>query len=201
MLSGKLTYSDYQSISHQAPDFGEEPLDQEQFRQVMGKMDILLSGASLPRAAIADLAVSNMRLTVEGDDSVGYDVIIESPGAATQHAYLVRTGSSLKVLGFSSDSSDATEAAPAALQALAENNLAAAQKWLDRARDRIRMAGSDDPVAFSPLPDFNGPGAVNASTMRTAALVLMQPKALKGHLWPVWLPPAMAPRPTPNEIA
>ena len=110
------------------------------------------AATGLPLVTIADLAVSNVRLTVDGDDSTGYKIIIESPGAAAQEVYVVRVGTTYKVAAFAASGSNIEELAPLALYAIENNNLAAAKKWLDRARDKIHVTGGDDPLSGQPFP-------------------------------------------------
>ena len=75
------------------------------------------------------------------------------------------------------------ELAPLALRALEKNNPAAARKWLDRARDKIHVSGSDDPLAGSPFPYFwTERQDADIPTIRTAALVLLPSKDLKGRV-------------------
>jgi len=68
-----------------------------------------------------------------------------------------------------------------ALVDIDRNNLVAAQKWLDRARDKIHMSGGDDPLAGRPFPYFWTKGQeADASAVRTATLVLLRSKEVKG---------------------
>lgn len=66
------------------------------------------------------------------------------------------------------------------LAELQKNNLAAARKWLDRARDKIHIGGGDDPLDGNPFPHFWTKGQEgDVSAIRLAALVLMPSKQLK----------------------
>ena len=42
-----------------------------------------------------------MHDTVEGDDSLGYKITVESPGAPAHDLYVIREGVNYKVAGFS----------------------------------------------------------------------------------------------------
>jgi len=94
---------------------------------------------------------------------------------------VIKDGGHYKVAAFAMSGANLEEIAPLALQALEKNNLAAAKKWLDRARDKIHASGGDDPLAGSPFPYFWTKGQeADVSAMRTAALVLLRSKAVKG---------------------
>ena len=49
-----------------------------------------LGSTGLPLITIADLALSNMHYTVDGNDSLGYKITIEAAGAPAQDLYVVR---------------------------------------------------------------------------------------------------------------
>jgi tetratricopeptide (TPR) repeat protein len=180
MLSGKLTLNEFKSMVHVDPaDAGE--LDQEQFQSMMSGLKSQAGAVGLPLDTIADLAVSNMRFTVDGDDSVGYKIIVEPAGAASQDVYVVKDRNHYKIAAFSTGVSPVEELAPLALQAIENNDLSAARKWLDRARDQVHISGDDDPLAGQPFPYFWTKGQnSDGPTMRTAALVLLRSKAVKG---------------------
>jgi tetratricopeptide (TPR) repeat protein len=178
MLSGNLTFEEFKSITYPAPD---EDFGHQQFDQMMSTLAGQL-GNSLPLINIADLAVANMHYTVDGDDSLGYKIIVEAAGAEAQNTYVIRDAGHYKLVAFSGSGSSNPEAmAPLALAELDKNNLAAARKWLDRARDEIHMSSGDDPLAGSTFPHFWTKGQdTDPSAMRTAALVLLQSKQVKG---------------------
>ena len=178
MLSGNLTFDEFKSLTYPGPDadFG-----QQQFDQMMSTLKGQL-GDSLPLINIADLAVANMHYTVDGDDSLGYKIIVEAAGAEAQNTYVVRDAGRYKIAAFSSSGSvDAEALAPLALAELDKNNLAAARKWLDRARDEVHMNAGDDPLSGQPFPHFWTKGQdPDPTAMRTAALVLLHSKEVKG---------------------
>jgi tetratricopeptide (TPR) repeat protein len=182
LLSEKMTIEEFRSLSYTDSQFPGDPMDQKQLQEMMSLLKLQLGSTGLPPVTVADMAVSNMHFTVDGDDSVGYKVIIESPGAPTQEAYIVRDGDHYKVAGYSaSGPPNLEDLAPLALRALEKNNLAAARKWLDRAREKIHVSGDDDPLAGPPFPYFWTKGQeADAATIRTAALVLLGSKDLKG---------------------
>jgi tetratricopeptide (TPR) repeat protein len=183
MASGKITFEEFRSLMHNDPDMPpNETLDQKQFQEILGTLRLQLSEAGLPLVTLADLGTSNMHYTIDGDDSVGYKIIVEGPGAAPQDVYVVKDGNQYKAAVFSgSGPVDYEDLAPLALRALEKNNLAAARKWLDRAREKLSISGGDDPLAGQPFPYFWTKGQeADVSTIRTAALVLLPSKDVKG---------------------
>jgi tetratricopeptide (TPR) repeat protein len=181
MLSGQLTFQETKSLVYADPKDTEGVRDEKEFHDMMSQLSSQMAATGLPLITIADLAVSNMHYTVDGDDTLGYKIIVESPGAAAQDLYVVKDGGRYKVAAFAESGSDIEGIAPLALQALENKNPAAAKKWLDRARDKIHVNGGDDPLAGQPFPYFWTKGQeADIPTMRTAALVLLRSKGLEG---------------------
>jgi len=181
MLSGALTLEEFRSLLYIDPLASDGIPSQEQFDRMMSTLRSQMQSTQLPLTAIADLAVSNMHYTVDGNDSLGYKLIIEAPAAAAQTMFAVRDGSRYRVAAFSaSDQTDPEEIAFLALHELDKNNLPAARTWLDRARDLIHINSGDDPISDQPFPHFWTKGQeADASVIRTAALVLLPSKYLK----------------------
>jgi len=181
MLSGQLTFAEFKSMVYMDANESDATQEERQFHDTMSGLKLQMAATGLPLVTIADLAVSNMHYTVDGDDALGYKIIIESPGAAAQDVYVIKDGSHYKVAAFAVSGSNLEDLAPLALQAIEKNNLAAAKKWLDRARDKIHVSGGDDPLAGNPFPYFWTKGQdADVSAMRTAALVLLRSQAIKG---------------------
>src|SRR5258706_15368041 len=116
---------------------------------MMSMLRSQITSSGTPLINIADTVVSNMHCTVEGDDSSGYKVTLESPGAAAQEAFVVRDAGEYKIAAFSSETtgSNTEDLAWLVLRELKKDNLAPARVWLDRARDRIHASGGDDPLS------------------------------------------------------
>src|SRR5215831_18943895 len=140
-----------------------------------------MAGAALPLPVIADLVVSNMKFSVDGDDTLGYKIVVEAAGAAAQDVFVIREGGRYKIAAFSAtEDSDPRELAFLALRQLQNNDLPGAKKWLDRARDKIHMGGGDDPLSGALYPSFWTKGQeADGSAVRLAALVLLPSKQLK----------------------
>lgn len=182
MLSGKLTLKQFQSMSYQGSPDEHESLNEKQFHQMVATTRSQLGATGLPLITIADLALSNMHFTVDGDDSLGYKIRIEATGAPAQDLYVVRDGGSYKLAAYSpSDTVAPEDLAWLALKEVDNNNLTAARKWLDRARDKIHASTGDDPLSGALFAySWNKGQESDAAGMRTAALVLLPSKELKG---------------------
>ena len=183
MISGTLTLDEFKSLTYPDPFNPDNSVDKQQFQQMMSTLKLQMAVTGLPLTTLADLTASTMHYTVEGDDSVGYKIIIESPGAAAEDIFVVRDAGHYKIAAFSAtDQVVPEQLAPIVLRELDDDNLAAARKWLDRARDRVHIGGGDDPLAGQPFPHFwtKGQGA-DATAVRTAALVLLPSKDLNNQ--------------------
>jgi len=182
VLSGKLTLEEYRSFIYEDPEFPNDPIEEKQFQETMSTLKSQESNAEFSLVTIADLTMSNMRYTIDGDDAVGYKIIIESPGEAAREMYVVKNGVRYQVVGYSlAGPAKMIDVAPLALRALEHNNLIAARKWLDRAREKIQIAAGDDPLSGNTFPHFWTKGQdADASTIRTATLTLLRVRYLKG---------------------
>ena len=197
LMSGRMTLGEFKSLVYIDPQLTADVPEEKQFQQNMAMLRCPALGIGLPRVTIADMVMSNMHYTVDGDDNVGYKIIMESPGAAAQeHAYVTGASGHYQVAGFSATGNDdMDDLAILAMRAAEKNNLAAARKWLDRARERIQISGGDDPLEGPPFPYFWTKGqAGDAGAVRTAALALLPSKSLKGPIWLPWTAPAMPPK-------
>jgi transglutaminase-like putative cysteine protease/Tfp pilus assembly protein PilF len=160
---------------------GDSKKDREDFRTQMFQMRTQLEKSGIPLDILGDIALSSMRYSVEGTDAVGYKVTVEPLGAKEQEAFVVREDGRYRLVTLVEGQKPPQELGWQALELLKSNDLAGARQWLDWARERIHMGGSDDPLSVQPFPYFwtkGQPG--DTSAVETAALVLVPSKELKG---------------------
>lgn len=156
--------------------------DAQEFRQMIFQLKVQLEKNGLPLETAGDIVLNNARYSLEGNDAQGYRITTETPGAAPQQAFIVKEDGSFKILEYSFAADKSPESLGwQALELLNKNDLPGARQWLDWAREKIHMNGSDDPLAVQPFPYFWTKGQEgDAETIRTAALVLVPSKELKG---------------------
>lgn len=179
------TTSDYDQVlklmSRNAVRSSDAKKEGREFLQSMYTLRLQTEKNGVPFETVGDIVLSNVRYSVEGNDEQGYRVTVETPGAAPQEAYVVREEGSYKLLEFSFGSKLPENLGWQALDLLKKNDLPGARKWLDWARERIHMGGSDDPLSVQPFPYFWTKGQEgDADAIRTAALVLVPSKELQG---------------------
>jgi transglutaminase-like putative cysteine protease/tetratricopeptide (TPR) repeat protein len=152
------------------------------YRQVMFALKKTADQGGVTVVTLGDVAISNARFSVEGNDASGYSITMEALGAQVQHVYVVREDGQYKILHFSSSASEVPgEIGWEVLARLEQNDLAGARKWLDRARERVHISEADDPLSGQPFPHFWTKGQEgDANAIRTAALILLPSKLLKG---------------------
>lgn len=178
LLSGQATRNGVKSLVYLDPEDSDNELSEDQFQKLGASIKGQLR--DFPLVTYADLALSNMHMGVEGDDSLGYRINVEIPGAPARQVYVVRDQGRYKFAAFSSSNSP-EDLAWLVLQEVDKNNLVAARKWLDRAREKLSASSGDDPLSGHPFPYFWTKGQdADAFAMRTAALVLLPAKTLKG---------------------
>jgi tetratricopeptide (TPR) repeat protein/transglutaminase-like putative cysteine protease len=185
LLSGNLKWDEYKSMLYLNPEKSEDELDETQFKKRMSTVKLGLISTGTPLVNIADTMVSNMRVTVEGDDSSGYKVTVESPGSAAREIFVVRDEGRYKIAAFSSETtaSNTEDLAWLALGELKKNNLSAAKVWLDRARESVHASSGDDPLSGAVFPQFWTKGQdADASAIRLAAVVLLPSKQAGPYL-------------------
>ena len=123
------------------------------------------------RAAFtADIALATIEMEAEGDDMNGYRVRGRNAGD-NMALYLVREKGELRLAG------DHERAAAIALQALRfaeRDNLPAARKWLDWARDHVTPGFTDDPMTSAPFASVWTQGKqATLDEARLAAAILL----------------------------
>jgi tetratricopeptide (TPR) repeat protein/transglutaminase-like putative cysteine protease len=185
LLSGDLKLDEFKSMLYMPPGTSTEPVDEKQFKKMMSMVKAQLASSGTPPINIADTVASNMHCTAEGDDSTGYRVTVESPGASAQEVFVVRDGGDYKIAALSTETtgSNTEDLAWLVLRDLKQNNLAGARIWLDRARDRIHASSGDDPLSGALFPHFWTKGQdADARAMHTAALVLLPSKQAGSYL-------------------
>jgi transglutaminase-like putative cysteine protease/Tfp pilus assembly protein PilF len=156
--------------------------DAQEFHQMLFQLKDKLEKNGVPFETVGDIVLNNARYSVEGNDAQGYRITVETPGAAPQHAFVVKENGSYKLLEYTMAGENSPENLGwQALELLNKNDLTGARQWLDWAREKIHMNGSDDPLAVQPFPYFWTKGQEgDAEAIRTAALVLIPSKELKG---------------------
>lgn len=122
---------------------------------------------------IADFAMSAIEITQDGDEKVGLRLRGRAPGAGNVGEftiYMVREKDQYRMAG----SDDSTpELALRALRLAEENDVAAARRWLDWAREHV-SGGGDDPVASEPFAGVWTRGKeATTDEIRLAAAVLL----------------------------
>ena len=169
-------------LSRNATRSSDTKKDAEDFHQMMFQLKEKLAKNGVPFETVGDIVLNNARYSVEGNDAQGFRITIETPGAAPQHAFVVKEDASYKLLAYSiAGQSSSEDLGWQALELLNKNDLPGARQWLDWAREVIHMDGSDDPLAVQPFPYFWTKGQEgDAEAIRTAALVLVPSKKLKG---------------------
>ena len=157
--------------------------DKDKYRQIAFQIKGQAAKSGLTPASLADIAISNARYSVEGDDALGYKITMEPFGGAAQHIYIIREDGQYKCLHYSASASDVPEEIGwEVLARLGKNDLPGARKWLDWARELVHISDNDDPLAGQPFPHFwtkDQEGDANA--IRTAAFVLLPSKLLQGE--------------------
>ena len=133
--------------------------------------------------ALGDIALSSARFSLDGDDSIGYRVTMETLGGLSQQAFVVREDGRFKLVEFTGPGDKVPENMGwEILSRLDRDDVAGARKWLDWARDKVHINAGDDPLSGQPFPHFWSKGqAGDESAARTAALILIQSKYLKGQ--------------------
>ncbi|HYH09319.1 MAG TPA: DUF3857 domain-containing protein [Thermoanaerobaculia bacterium] len=119
----------------------------------------------------ADMALASIETDVDGDDATGYRVRARNFGDSELALYVARENGELRMAG------DHDTPAALALQALRfaeKDNLAAARKWLDWARDHVAPGFTDDALMSVPFASVWTQGKQGTlEEVRLAAAILL----------------------------
>jgi Flp pilus assembly protein TadD/transglutaminase-like putative cysteine protease len=160
----------------------ESKNEEQEFQRTMFGVRRQTEKNGIPYETVGDIVLSNARYSAEGNDAQGYRVTVETPGATAKEAFVVRENGVYKLLDFNFGGKPPENLGWQALELLKNNDIVGARKWLDWAREQIHMSGSDDPLSVQPFPYFWTKGQEgDADAIRTAALVLVSSKELKGE--------------------
>ena len=149
----------------------QEVMDEIRTDAEMSQARAQLAKLSLPVEVVIDLSLSNMQLSVDGDDATGYHMVLQAMGAKNQSMFAVKENGKYYMVGLKQATSDL---GPLVLQHLEDKNLEAARKVLDWARADVQIASGDDPLAGWAFPHLWTRGdPADAEKMRNAALSMV----------------------------
>ena len=158
--------------------------DTDDFRRAQRVLVNALTRQELAFDVGADLLFSNVRVNVEGDDTLGYRVQLRAAGES-QSFYVVREDGAYRILAV------APMVGPLGLMALERidaNDFAGTRRWLDWARMELRALNSEDPLEG---PAFARAWTVGAeadlAAARAAAAMLLADCALGERALPLLL--------------
>jgi tetratricopeptide (TPR) repeat protein len=144
---------------------GRGSSSQRQGRKAIKKKDITVN-------LMADLALSAIDITQDGDEPVGYRLRGRTPGGQGSDftAYMVKENGEYRLAGLDSSPSGL---ALRAFRLAVKNDVATARHWLDWAREHV-SGGGDDPVASEPFAALWTRGReATVDEVRLAAAVLL----------------------------
>ena len=125
---------------------------------------------------IADLYLQNVQVKATGEDTVGYRLIVQSPGYPNQRVFIVKENGRYLMLA---NAGWLVPAGAEVLERLARQDSAGAIAIVAWARDAMTIPGVDDPYAGAPLARFwdqgQRMGEPRAIELAAAAMLLQSP--------------------------
>jgi len=109
-----------------------------------------LANEDIPTPMAADLLLSNLKMSVEGDDQTGFRIRTSGFGSTPDVMLVTRKNAGFQLVVFE----DFTPVGREVLQRLAANDLKGAKIWLDWTREILRMNNGDDPLGGRLFPRF-----------------------------------------------
>lgn len=150
--------------------------EREATERTAGVMLAAASRNGMSLDIMADLALQGAQVRATGDDTVGYRVVLQSPGYPNQRAYVVKEDGRYKTLA---NSQWPVPAGLEVLDRLARQDAAGAIAVVAWARDGATAASSDDPYAGAAFPRFwkqgQREGDVRAVELAGAAMLVQSP--------------------------
>ena len=166
----------------------EESMERSRAKHEAGQARAQIAKSGLPPDVLADIVLSNLQLTAEGDDKLGYRIMMQPLGAKSTAMYVVKEDGKYALLGSESDIDDVCAEALVRLNA---NDLAGARKLLDWLRSDMQISGGDDPLSGTLFPRMWTRGQeADAETIRAAALSMVDTRRDAGK----WIPALIAAR-------
>jgi tetratricopeptide (TPR) repeat protein/transglutaminase-like putative cysteine protease len=156
--------------------------EREKFSVVFTVIRNQAEKSGLTPIALSEIALSSARYSVEGSESLGFKITVQTMGSEPQYVYITREDGQYRCLQYSSSSNEVPEEIGwEVLSRLEKHDLAGARKWLDWAREAVHLSENDDPFSGQSFPHFWTKGQEgDAAAIRTAALILLPSKYLTG---------------------
>jgi len=127
----------------------------------------------VPAAMAPDLVISNLQMSVDGDDQSGFR-IRAMLGDTPQTILIARRAAGYRIVVLD----DASATGREVLRRLATNDFKAAKTWLDWEREELTSSSGDDPLGGAVFPRFWTRGdEPDPTRMKLAALALLADKA------------------------
>ncbi len=133
----------------------------KKMRQSVRQLQPGLARGGMSLSLVADLVLSVMQMSVEGNDATGYRIRTQSPGTSSQVFYVVREDGQYKLLGgigkpgeSEREGEGEADVGLGVLHAITQGHLEQARHWLDWLRDDQLPAGGEDPLSGPLLPRF-----------------------------------------------
>jgi len=161
-------------------DGSEGPVDLKDLRSLSQRIRYE-AGSEFASDARGDVILSNVKLAPEGDDKLGYRVMLQMMQLNGMPVYVTKGSSGYKLVPHSN-----AGIARVVLDKVAEGDLTSARRWLDWAREENSVQGGEDPLAGSVFPRVwrrgqNG----DAVAIQVAAAALLADHKQQEKLLPV----------------
>jgi tetratricopeptide (TPR) repeat protein len=122
-------------------DGKEGPIDLDVMRR-LGLEIRYQAGAQFATYVQGDIILSNIKLSAEGDDKLGYRVMLQMMELNGMATYVIKTADGYRIIADGNSG-----LARVALTKVEEDDLNGARQWLDWAREEVSVKGGEDPLA------------------------------------------------------
>ncbi len=158
-------------------DGTEGPADLDDLKR-LGLRIRYQAGSGFPGDVRGDIILSNIKMTSEGDDRLGYRVMLQMMELNGLPIYVVKSGTGYKIVP-----NNESGVAKVVLAKVKEGDLKGARQWLDWARAENSVQGGEDPLDGSPFPRIwrrgqNGDAAAIQAAAASLALSYKQVEPL-----------------------
>ncbi len=121
----------------------------EAIARMGGALRTIFERNSMPAIVGADIVITNMKFSSEGDDARGYRIRVQPMGAKASTAFVARVRTGYKIVGFNKE---VTGLGVEALRRLDAGDVVGAKHWIDWVREEISLPGGDDPLPWPAFP-------------------------------------------------
>jgi tetratricopeptide (TPR) repeat protein len=171
--------ADWYRITELYPGDQEDVFKSESANMVRYRSSLLRQSSTL--AVARDVVISNLKMSVEGDDQLGYRIRVQAMNSAAETRLVAKRSSGYIIVA---SGTGVDQVGVEVLRRVGAGDLKGAKQWLDWTREEIKLSSGEDPLSGSAFPRFwNRGDDPDPARMKLAAYALLvESSAIRQYL-------------------